>query len=310
MTTSVTPDEGRVENRPVVSVVITTKDRAEFVKQAIESALALDDTTFELELIVVDDGSTDETPQLLERYPIRVIRTDGVGMARARSLGLAEATGDFFGLLDDDDVWLPTAIITQLEVFERHPDYAAVHAQAFMVGPDLEPFGDPFPAGPLESGMIMHRLLTYFPQVGTILTRLSAAREAGDFDASLPGDNDWDWLLRIARRHPIGAVETPVLLFRQRIEPHEDITWRRLPATRTIFRRHTADLPWTTRVRLEPILWRHRGWASSIFLNYAQDHWREGDRRSALRSLGYAARTSLPHLVVESGRRAIAAVRS
>ena len=123
-------------------------------------------------------------------------------MARARSIGLAAARGEFFGLLDDDDVFLPTAISTQLEVFERHPEFAAVHAQAYMVTPDLERFAAPFPAGPLESGMILHRLLSYFPQVGTILTRLDIAREAGDFDESLSGDNDWDWLLRIAHRHP------------------------------------------------------------------------------------------------------------
>ena len=296
--------------RPRVSIVITTKDRAEYVQQAIESVLALDGETFELELIVVDDGSTDATPELLERYPIEVIRTEGVGMAAARTMGLERATGSFFGLVDDDDVLLPTAISTQLQVFREHPDYGAVHAQAQLVGPELQPFAEPFPAAPLESGMILRRLLSYFPQVGTILTRMEVAREAGAFDGTLPGDNDWDWLLRIARHHPIGAVAVPVMLFRQRDEPHEHITWRRLPATKRIFDRHTAHLSRWERIKLLPIRVQHRGWAASIFLNYAQDHWRAGDRRRALRSLVYGARSSLPHLLVESGRRASTAIRS
>ena len=133
---------------PKVSVVITTKNRSTQLAEAIESALALDRTRFDLEIIVVDDGSTDDTPEVLQRYPVRVIRTEGVGMARARSIGLEAATGDFFGLLDDDDVWLPTAITTQLTEFERHPEYGAVHAQAQMVGPTLVPFNVPLRCTP------------------------------------------------------------------------------------------------------------------------------------------------------------------
>ena len=252
---------------------------------------------------MVDDGSTDETPDVLARYPIRSIRTNGVGMARARTIGMEASTGDYFSLLDDDDVWLPTAISTQLRVFAEHPEYAAVHAQAVLAGPGLEPFGDPFPAGPLQSGMIFDQLLGYFPQVGTIVTRMDRALEAGPFDATLPGDNDWDWLLRIARRYPIGAVDTPVMMFRQRDEPQEELGWRRFPAIQQIFRRHTAPLPFIDRVRLEPTLWRHRGWCSSIFLNYAQDNWRNAERRRAARSLGYAVRVSPVHTVTELIRR-------
>lgn len=296
-------------SRPVVSVVITTRDRSQMVAQAIESALSLDTDAFALEIIVVDDGSTDETPEVLGRYPVRVIRTEGVGMARARTLGLEAATGDFFGLLDDDDVWLPSAISTQLAVFAEHPEYAAVHGQAQTTGPDLVPFGEPFPAGPLSSGDIFEDLLGYFPQVGTILTRMEAARDAGAFDPGLTGDNDWDWLLRIARRAPIGAVEVPVLLFRQRFEAHEELTWKRLPATTEIFRRHTSALPSRDRLRLRPVLWRHRGWAAGIFLNHAQTNWQAGDRRRAVRSVGYAVRSSPVHAAAEVLRRAVAAMR-
>lgn len=288
---------------PRVSVVITTRDRPVFLAAAIESVLALDTSTFELELIVVDDGSTTETAKVLARYPVRTIRTEGVGMARARTIGMEASTGDYFSLLDDDDVLLETAISTQLKVFAQHPEYAAVHAQAVLAGPDLEPFWDPLPLSPLQSGMIFDRLLSYFPQVGTIVTRMDRAREAGPFDASLSGDNDWDWLLRIASRHPIGTIEVPVMMFRQRNEPQEELAWSRFPAIRRIYRRHTASLPFVDRVRLEPTLWRHRGWCSSVFLNHAQKNWRHGDRRRAARSVMYAVRASPAHTVAEASRR-------
>lgn len=286
-----------------MSVVITTKNRSALVRQAVESALALDQERFDLEIIVVDDGSTDDTPAVLSTLPVRRITTEGIGMGPARSLGLRHASGDFVSLLDDDDVFLPTAIIVQLDVFDRHPEYASVHAQAQRTGPDLTPFGAPFPEGPLRSGHILNELLGYFPQVATVLTRRDAAREAGDFDPDLPGDNDWDWLLRIAARHPIGTIAVPVVLFRQRFEPNEELAWRRFPAVATIFHRHTAQLPLLSRLRLRPLLWQHRGWGASLFLTYAQDNWRNGDRRRAARSLGYSVRASPAHCAVEVLRR-------
>jgi hypothetical protein len=153
--------------------------------------------------------------------------------------------------------------------------------------------------------MIFERLLTYFPQVGTILTRMEFAREAGPFDPTLSGDNDWDWLLRIARLHPIGAVEVPVMLFRQRDQPDEQLSWRRYPAVRLIFRRHTADLDFLDRVRLEPILWRHRGWWADLFLRYSVEHWQSGDRCRAARSAVYAIRCSPVHAAIGCIRRTV-----
>lgn len=292
---------------PVVSVVVTTHNRSKQLQEALDSVLALEGRgDFTLDLVVVDDGSTDDTPEVLgARSGVRSVRTSGIGMARARTLGLETARGDFVTLLDDDDVLLPEAISAQLAMFAAHPEYASVHGQSILTHADLSPFGEPVPSGPLKSGMILDQLLGYFPQVATILTRMSAAREAGAFDPSLPGDNDWDWLLRIARRHPIGVVETPVMLFRQRDSAQEHLAWRRFPAVTTIFRRHTADLPLARRVRLQLVLWRVRGWWASLFLIYADQHWAGGERRRAARSAWYALRASPPHLVVGLARRAL-----
>ncbi len=282
-------------NSHLVSVVITTRNRSQLLREAIESVLVVKSPTFEIELIVVDDGSTDDTASVLASYPIKVIRTSGIGMAKARNTGLHAATGDFVTLLDDDDVWLPTNIAPHIEIFKQHPEYGAVHAQSQLVNYDKTSFGEPVPSGPLSSGWIFEDLLTYWPQVGTILTRADAAREAGDMDPTLTGDTDWDWLLRIAKRYPIGRIEQPVMLFRQRNKAEEDQAWRRYPAMATIFKRHTRSLSLFKQLQLRPILWRHRGWWASQFLHFARMHAASGNSQRAYRSLYYAFRCSPPH---------------
>ena len=280
---------------PLVSVIITTRNRTKLLQEALESVLDVEQQGFELEIIVVDDGSTDDTAAMIARYPVIYVRTNGIGMARARNTGLMMANGEFLTLLDDDDVWLPSNVVAQLAVFAQHPEYGVVHAQSQLVHADCTPFGTPVPEGPLPSGWLFEELLKYWPQVGTILTRRDVAREAGEMDSTLSGDTDWDWLLRIARRHPIGRVEQPVLLFRQRGGAEEELAWRRFPAMITVFRRHTRDLPLAQRLRLEPILWRHRGWWASQFLGYAQANAAAGNPQRAYRSLWYAFRCSPVH---------------
>ena len=278
-----------------ISVVITTKNRSAYLRQAIESVLAAKSTVFKTEIIVVDDGSTDDTPEVLKSYPVRVLRTTGIGMAKARSLGLRTATGDFFTLLDDDDVWMPNNMGPQVALLEKHPEYGAVHAQVLLVRPDLTPYENQWPRERPSSGWIFEDMLVDWPQVGTLLTRREVALEAGDFDPSLTGDNDWDWLLRIAKRHQIGRISDQVLLFRQREEPEESLAWRRFPALLKIFRRHTRSLSIIKRVQLSPILWSHRGWWAGHLLKFAQINYNKGQRKRAYRSLYYAFRCSPPH---------------
>lgn len=301
------PQPMQLKQRYVVSVVITTKNRATMVGQAIESVLAVKDRRnpkFDIELIVVDDGSTDETQSVVRKYPIRSFRTSGIGMAGARNLGLRNATGDFFTLLDDDDTWLPNNIAPQIALFEQHPELGAVHGRFELASPELEALGIIGPELPQGlswnyMGWIFEELLSYFPQVATILTRMDAARKAGDFDPSLTGDNDWDWLLRIAKHYPIGRVPDTVMLFRQRASAHEQLAWRRFPATGIIFKRHMRGLSPIKQLQLRPILWRHNGWwATACFLGNARSNLDNGNRMRALQSIYFACRASMVHTVI------------
>src|SRR6476619_2221837 len=91
----------------LISVIITTRNRATMVPAAIESVLASRAGNIEMEVIVVDDGSTDNTPEVVQAYPIRYLRISGGSAAHARSAGMEIAQGDFITFLDDDDAWAP-----------------------------------------------------------------------------------------------------------------------------------------------------------------------------------------------------------
>jgi len=163
---------------------------------------------------------------------------------------------------------------------------------------DRSYFGDPVPPPSEPSGWVFEDILSYFPQIGTVLVRADVAREVGPLDETLTGDSEWDWNLRIARHSQIGRVAEPVLLFRQRGTAEEALMWRRWPSTVVIFKRHTASLPLLQRLRLRPKLWRHRGFYAGVFLWFAEMNWEAGRRRRALHSVLYAFGCSPPHAVV------------
>ena len=122
---------------PRVSVVIPTYNRAPLVGQAIESVRA--QRMGEFELIVVDDGSTDDTQAVLHALAaaeprLRIVRQENGGSGSARNAGVAQARATFVALLDSDDLWEPGFLTSQLAVFEAHPETGLVLSDARYVG--------------------------------------------------------------------------------------------------------------------------------------------------------------------------------
>ena len=283
--------------RPTVSVIITTRDRSDFLRQSLGSVLGQERGDFDVEIVVVDDGSTDDTPEVLRQYPVdTVVRTEGLGITGARNMGLHHATGDFIQLLDDDDLLTPRSLADRMAVFAQHPEYGSVHGRAQMTDMDLEPFGEPIPRGDRPSGWILQDLLTYIPQVGTVLTRREALIELGGYWRHFEGNDEWDVSLRTARKWPIGRIEAPSVLFRQRVGvAEEEQQWRRSRGTILTFLLNSRHLPFRERLGLRPRLWKLRGWNCSVFIMYAEINWSAGRRRRAAKSLWYAARWSPAH---------------
>ena len=132
---------------PLVSVVMPAFNCAAYVEEAVRSALA--QTENDLELIVVDDGSTDETPGILSRLTredsrLRIYRQPNSGKAAiARNAGIARARGHFVAFLDGDDLFHPQLLERTLAVFKRLPDVGLVFSDyAFMQGAKVEPTGN------------------------------------------------------------------------------------------------------------------------------------------------------------------------
>lgn len=283
----------------LVSVVIPTKNRAPLLKDAIESVLAVQSHDFDLEIIVVDDGSSDDTASVVAAYPVIFVQTKGIGASGARNAGITTARGEFVAFLDDDDVWLPTNVTPQLKAFAANPAYGAVHGQVILTGPDRTPWGAPIPLGPLSSGWIFYDLLDYWPQLGSLLVRRAVFDSVGFFDVTLRSEEDWDLILRIARRYQIGRVEEPAVLFRQRGTDDEEYAFGCMPDTIKVFRRHIAQEPVLRRLKLQRRLWQHRGWYAAQFLGHAQAYADRCEYRRAVRSMKYALHASAPHALLK-----------
>lgn len=194
-----------------VSVVIPSYNYGRFLAEAVESALA---QTYPIhEVIVVDDGSTDDTRQRLEPYQdrIRYVRQENRGLSAARNRGIAEATGSWIALLDADDLWHPQKTALQIRALEQHPQACLIGATA--VG--ALPFPEHLPAEPTLQDIEARYYLLRVPFApSSVLARRDCLQRLGGFDESLRSVEDRDMWLRIAVQHPTLLVMTPCWWYR------------------------------------------------------------------------------------------------
>jgi len=114
--------------KPYLSILIDTYNHEKFIEQAINSVLEQDINRSDIEIIVVDDGSTDQTPEIIKKYSshLRYIRKDNGGQATAFNLGIAEARGEIIAFLDGDDWWVPEKLRRVVECLEQDPELGAI----------------------------------------------------------------------------------------------------------------------------------------------------------------------------------------
>lgn len=149
---------------PRVSVIVTAYNLARFLPAALDSALRQDWPADAVEIVVVDDGSTDDTPTVLARYADRVrsVRQDNAGLVAAVDRGLAEVTGDYIALLDADDEWPADRIRRQVEFLEAHPAVGLVHGDMEVIdehGATLHPSFFAMQNHQIHDGRVLGRLL-------------------------------------------------------------------------------------------------------------------------------------------------------
>lgn len=204
--------------KPRISVVIPTYNRQDYVVEAIESVLA--QTYRKFEVIVVDDGSTDDTAARLQPYLDRVayIRQENRGVAAARNAGIQLAQGELICFLDSDDLWSPDKLSLQIE-------YADADPQCALISTDLDGFdATGKPCGRRKSamykihngsGVAEHLLFENWIQTSTVMVRKECLDQVGGFDEDV-GQFGEDWLLwmRIASKFPIYFIPEALVGYR------------------------------------------------------------------------------------------------
>jgi glycosyltransferase involved in cell wall biosynthesis len=197
---------------PLVSVIIPSFNRAHCVGVAINSALA--QTLSALEVIVIDDGSSDGTADLVSAINdprVRFLRHDANrGASAARNTGLAHACGRYIALLDSDDVWLPEKLAAQVELLEGAPEASGVCCTGVYLHL-LDHGVTRIVPGKTESNW--NHVIAVGCELSpgsTLVARRSVFDAVGPFDAALPRFEDWDWLFRYTRSGDILMVEAPL----------------------------------------------------------------------------------------------------
>lgn len=196
---------------PMISVILPTYNRQALIGKAIDSVLSQSYARFEL--IVVDDGSTDATPSILNTYGtrIRMIRQENRGVSNARNTGIQCASGEYIALLDSDDYWLPGKLERQIAFFKNHPDALICQTDEIWIRNGKRV--NPKKRHEKASGMIFEKTLPLcLVSPSAVMIRKSLFEEVGLFDETLPACEDYDLWLRISWKYPVYLIDKPLII--------------------------------------------------------------------------------------------------
>jgi glycosyltransferase involved in cell wall biosynthesis len=198
----------------LTSIIIPTHSRPHLLPRAVESALA---SGSNIEVVVVDDASTDETASVCARLRgikyVRVERNHDV--AGARNVGLRSSHGEYVTFLDDDDVRLPNSIDEQISLLEADNEAALIYGQAIIGDQSCRPTSQIYPLECTQGDAFWRLLSQNFIPCGTAVFRRSCLHRIGVLDETIPGLDDWDLWLRIAEVSRIIALQQPVMIWRR-----------------------------------------------------------------------------------------------
>jgi glycosyltransferase involved in cell wall biosynthesis len=203
---------------PDVSVVIPTHNRARLLMQTLSTILGQEGVTFEA--IVVDDGSSDDTPTVLARCRdprLRVLRREAAGgVGAARNVGIHAARGSWVAFVDDDDLWLPSKLARQLEAtVEQAREWSYTAAVKFITDP-CPSLWQRMPAPAPEAvaqGLPWKNVVP--AGASNVMARRALLRDVGGFDVDLPHLADWDLWLKLLRAGMPSSIDAYLVAYRQ-----------------------------------------------------------------------------------------------
>ena len=261
---------------PRVSIVLPTYNGSRYLEQSIRSCL--DQTFRDLELIIVDDCSTDETPQIISRFVaadarVRTVRNErNCRLPGSLNSGFAVSRGRYLTWTSDDNLYRPDAISQMVGALDEDPQAGLVYAPMTYIDATGKPQGPGYSGGPPDT-------LAYRNPVGAcFLYRREVYETIGDYVDGLFLVEDWDYWLRVAERFRLRTIPNDLYLYRL----HEG----------SLTRQRQGDIQRAFRQLLEYHLprmhWVSRGSRARGHFAAARLAWAFGDRRGALRHLGRA----------------------
>jgi glycosyltransferase involved in cell wall biosynthesis len=198
----------------LVSVIIPCYNQAHYLGEAIASVLGQTYTHYEI--IVVDDGSTDDTARVAARHAgVRCLRKKNGGLAAARNTGLRASEGDYVIFLDADDRLLPAALEAEVRCLNSDPNCAMAYGHVRLIDGAGKPLASPAQVA-VESDHyfeLLRRNFIWTP--GAVVYRRAVLDEVGDFTGSVSAAADYDLNLRVARRHAVRCLDRVVLEYRR-----------------------------------------------------------------------------------------------
>ncbi len=264
----------------LVTVIIPVYNRARYIEQTIRSVL--DQTYPHIELIVIDDGSTDESKRLIEQFlPDLTLLTHPGGVNRGQSasinLGMTHASGEYVALLDSDDFWHPDKITAQVEFLQQNPRYGLVYVNGHVVDGDGRQLYQVYPADFHHAHSAAAYLMDcFFLLPNNSLMKTAILREAGPFDETLRAAQDHDMGVRVTELTPFGYLDKNLFCYRRHADSisgsRTRLMWedgfvilnkakRRYPYPRKIIRNRRAVLHFRlAQCHLEAKSWHRAGW--------------------------------------------------
>ncbi len=265
---------------PLVSILTPVYNGRDYIAYAIESALT--QTYPNLEILVVNDGSIDDSAQVISRYlsdpRVKYFEQPNRGVAAARNTALAHATGEYVGFLDQDDAWLPEKLAIQVAYMESHPEIAMVHSRQNYVDQNRAKLASEFIN---VEGIEGHCFTTLFNKnriaVLTVLARRKAIVAAGGFNPLAARADDYELWLRIALRERVGFIDQVLATYCVHLENASHDAFKMSLAElsaidsvlKTIPEVHSTVKSSVIRARLFTLHWQLGNWYMWKFADFA-----------------------------------------
>lgn len=206
---------------PRVSVIVPAYNVERYISEALESALS--QTYTDHEIVVVNDGSTDSTAEVIDGFAGKIvyIEQDNRGLATARNVAIEASSGELIALLDSDDVWVPDRLERMVSYMESHPGHIAVTTDSYLIEQDRPTqkrvYASLPPRWRFKASNQAYWITQYnFMQVHTMF-RTSLIERYGGFDEALRSCEDWDlWMRALLSSETFGCIDEPLACYRLR----------------------------------------------------------------------------------------------